>query len=83
MQDTHEEIIKQGILPVLEMMESFIAGKDRSRVTEIGFWFPSIFGRRVTLLCSQVQSAGFGALMEENGLDFVFFLIINDIRRWI
>ena len=43
LQDTHEETVKQGILPVLEMVELFIAGKDRSGVTEIGFWFPSIF----------------------------------------
>ena len=65
------------------MMESFIARKDRSRVMEIGFWFPSIFGRRVTLSCGQVQSVGFGALVGENGLEFIFFLIIDDVRRWI
>ena len=61
----------------------FIAGKDRSRVTEIGFWFPSIFYKKITLPCNQVQSMGFGALVGENGLDFVFFLVINDVRWWI
>ena len=29
-----------------------------------------------------VQSLAIGALVRENGLDFIFFFIIDDVRRW-
>ena len=43
LQDTHEETVEQRVLPILEMVESLISRKNRGRVVEVGFIFPSIF----------------------------------------
>ena len=45
LQDAHEEIIEQRVLPILEMMESLISRKNRGGVAEVGFRFPCIFRR--------------------------------------
>ena len=49
---------------------------------EIDFRFPSVFRQGISLPCGEVQSLAIGALVRENGLDFVFFLVIDDIRGW-
>ena len=66
-----------------QMMSSFIFLEEGGRVSEVRFWFPGILGGGVPFLRGQVQSMGFGALVEENGLDFIFFLVIDNVRQWV
>jgi hypothetical protein len=51
-------------------------------MAEIAFWFPGVFGRRIALPCGQVQSSAMGALVRNNVINFVFFLVIYDVRWW-
>ena len=71
-----------GVIPLPEVVYLFISIQKNGRMVEIGFRFPGIFRRGISLPCSQVQSLAVGTLVREDGLDFVFFLVINDIRRW-
>ena len=50
-------------------------------MAEIKFWFPSIFGRRVSLPYGDVQSSARGAFVENNVIHFILFLGINQVRR--
>jgi hypothetical protein len=65
----------------LEIASVLIVFEDKGGVSEIAFWFPGVFGRRVTLPCGQVQSSARGTLVGDNVVDLVFFFIIYDIRR--
>ena len=49
---------------------------------EIDFRFPCIFQQGISLPCGQVQSSAIRALVREDGFDFVFFLVIDDLRGW-
>jgi hypothetical protein len=57
--------------------------EDQRSVSEIAFWFPGVFGRGIAFPCGQVQSSARGALVGDNVIDFIFFFIINDVRRWL
>jgi hypothetical protein len=49
-------------------------------MAEIAFWFPGVFKRRITLSCGQVQSSAWGALVGNDVIDLIFFLVIYDVR---
>ena len=51
-------------------------------MAEIYFGFPSVFRQRVSFPCGQVQSVGDWAFVGKDGLYFVLFFVINDVRRW-
>ena len=68
-------------IPLPESVFEFISFQESGRMVEITFGFPSVFGRRVSFPCSQVQSAGSGAFVRKDGLHFVFFFVIYDVRR--
>ena len=55
----------------------FVLGEKHGSMAEIVFRFPSVFGRRVTLPCGQVQSLARGALVRDNVVCFVFFFGVN------
>jgi hypothetical protein len=65
----------------LEIAGVLIVFEDQGSVSEIAFWFPGVFGRRIALPCGQVQSSARGALVGDNVIDFVFFFVIYDVRR--
>ena len=71
-----------GAIPLPESVFKFISFQESGRMAEITFGFPSVFQRRVPFPCGQVQSAGSGALVREDSLDFIFFFIIDNVRRW-
>ena len=71
-----------GAIPLPEVVFLFISVQENGRMVEIGFRFPSIFGRGISFPCGQVQSSAVGTFVREDGLNFVFFLVINDVRRW-
>ena len=50
-------------------------------MAEITFRFPSVFRQRVPFPCGQVQSAGNRAFVRKDSLYFIFFFVINDVRR--
>ena len=60
---------------------SFVLSENGGSMAEIKFWFPSIFERRISLPCSQVQSSARGALVGNNVIHFIFFFGINQVRR--
>ena len=70
-----------GAIPLPESTFLFITFQESERMAEITFGFPGVFRRRVTFPCGQVQSAGSGALVRKDCLYFIFFLIVDDVRR--
>ena len=64
-----------------EFVLLFICTQKGSRVTDINFRFPGIFRRGITFPCSQVQSLAKGALVGEDGFNFILFFIIYDVGR--
>ena len=50
-------------------------------MTEINFWFPSIFRGGISFPCGQVLLSARGALVGDNVIDFVFFFGVNYVRR--
>ena len=71
-----------GAIPLPESVLKFIMFQEGGRMMKIFFGFPCVFRRRVTFPCSQVPSVGIGALVGKDSLYFVFFFVINDVRRW-
>jgi hypothetical protein len=51
-------------------------------MSEIAFWFLGVLGRRITLPRGQVLPSARGVLVGDNVIDFVFFFVIYDVRRW-
>ena len=63
------------------MMRLFILGEDEGGMLEIGFRVPYIFQGRISFPCSQVQSLSRRSLVGNNVIYFIFFFIINEVRR--
>ena len=70
-----------GAIPLPESVFLFITFQENGRVAEITFGFPGVFRRGVPFPCGQVQSAGSGAFVRKDGLYFVLFFVIYDVRR--
>ena len=64
-----------------DAMSSFVLLEDSGSMTEMKFRFPSIFGRRISFPCGQVQSSARGTFVGNNMVNFVFFFSINQVRR--
>ena len=70
-----------GAIPLPESMLKFIMFQEGGRMMKIFFGFPCVFRQRVTFPCGQVPSMGIGALVGKDSFHFIFFFIIDDIRR--
>ena len=69
-------------IPLPKSVFKFITFQEGGRMTKIFFGFPCVFQQRVTFPCGQVLSLGIGALVGKDSFHFVFFFVIDDIRRW-
>ena len=70
-----------GAIPLPESVFLFILFQESGRMAEITFGFPSVLRQWISLPCSQVQSSGSGALVRKDSFHFVFFFVIDDVRR--
>ena len=53
-------------------MDPFIVSEYLRCMAEITFWFPYVFGGRVTFPCGQVLPSARRSLVRDYSLDFVF-----------
>ena len=70
-----------GAISLPESVFKFISFQESGRMAEITFGFPSVFRRRVSFPCGQVQSTGSGAFVRKDCFYLVFFFIIDNVRR--